>query len=447
LNSASRKHSVLYRIKKFLASARKRIVLFAAVFICLLPLILGSKVLSPVHGLQGRYYANESWDGPPALTTVDPVISLKKQIMSERTGNFDRSSAIWEGYIFAPKSSTYRFSVNSDDGSWVYLDGTLLIDNGGIHPAKQADKEISLSRGTHSLRIKYFDAGGEGNIDFQWMEIRTPKILMFLLPRLYLYPKPVSFGVIIWDTVLIFFVFLFKAAFLAVGLLLLILALGVVGRRARAAAGVATAVFIGLFLLILGAKAAIPVDMTLFKIINTHHTPFFDWFFLFVSNLGNGWVMLPLLFVFILWGTPKNRRTHIIFIAVAALSINIICNNVIKQYVDRPRPVSYFFSPNIVTPTEEWRLYEVHVVGDRLRDHSFPSGHANIIFAVATLMVIIFGIKLWPAFLMAMMVAYSRVYMGAHFPLDTLGGACIGTVIALAVWRGAEIIASPKNWT
>jgi undecaprenyl-diphosphatase len=207
------------------------------------------------------------------------------------------------------------------------------------------------------------------------------------------------------------------------------------------------AVFIGLFLLILGGKAVVTADMLLFKIINTHHTAFFDRFFLFVSYLGNGWVMIPLFFVFLLWRLPKSRRIYIFVCAAVALSVSGLCNSAVKQLVGRPRPSAYFVSPNMNTATEEGRLYGVHVVGERLYNHSLPSGHANTAFTVATLTVIIFGIRFWPAFLVAMAVAYSRVYMGFLFPLDTLAGACIGSVIALGVWYGAAIIAPQKHWS
>jgi undecaprenyl-diphosphatase len=204
------------------------------------------------------------------------------------------------------------------------------------------------------------------------------------------------------------------------------------------------ALMAGLFFLILGPEAAISVDVNLFKIINAHHTSFLDGFFLFVSYAGSAWVIIPLFFVFVLWRTPKKRRVYILVIAAAALSINAICNAVIKQSVGRERPAFYFSSPKTTSSTEEERSYEVHIVGGVLHDHSFPSGHTNTIFAVATLIVFAFGMKLWPTFLAAMIVAYSRVYLGAHFPLDTLAGACLGIVIVLSVWHSAAIVTSRK---
>jgi membrane-associated phospholipid phosphatase len=416
-----------------------------------------------MHGLQGRYYANDSWDGQPVLMTFDPSVSFDKKTMSMRTGNFDRSSAIWEGYIFAPKSSTYRFSVNSDDGSWVNVDGALLIDNGGIHSARKESKETFLTRGNHSLRIKYFDAGGEGKIAFRWKETRT---FPFLMARLYLYPKPISLGLFVWDTVLTFTVYLFEVAFLSLGLLVLLLSLRIafplfngfshykrkVGfwiekllastyRRIV----VKAAVLIAIVFFILGVDGTIAADATVFKFINMHHTAFFDQLFLLISYFGNGWIMYPVFFAFLFWKIPKKRRAYILVAAAVALSISGISNSIIKRVVDRPRPSAYFVSPSADAKNEVSLPYRVHEVGTKFSNQSFPSGHSNTAFALATLVVLIFGIRFWPAFLVATAVAYSRVYLGAHFPLDTLAAAYFGSVITLAVWHGASIIVSRKQ--
>ena len=179
-------------------------------------------------------------------------------------------------------------------------------------------------------------------------------------------------------------------------------------------------------------KTVFATDMVLFKIINMHHTNFFDLFFLSVSNFGNVWIVVPLLSVFILRRVPKSKRKRILLIVAVILSLSIIFNLAIKQIVGRPRPPAYFVSQDTNVTADAGRLYKVHIVGEEYHDYSFPSGHTNMAFAAATLAVIIFGIKFWPAFLVAIMVAFSRIYLGAHFPIDTLAGACLGSAIAFA---------------
>jgi undecaprenyl-diphosphatase len=193
------------------------------------------------------------------------------------------------------------------------------------------------------------------------------------------------------------------------------------------------------------AKATLAADVTLFKVINAHHAPFFDWLFLSLSYLGSGWVIVPLFLAYLLWRTLKSRQARIFIAAAAVLLISGLSNSAVKELVDRPRPLAYFVSQGSNTASEEGRLYRVHVLGEKFVNHSFPSGHANMAFTIATLALLIFGRQFWPAFLVAFLVAYSRVYVGVHFPLDTLAGACMGSVIALAVWHGLAKIARPSQ--
>jgi undecaprenyl-diphosphatase len=66
-------------------------------------------------------------------------------------------------------------------------------------------------------------------------------------------------------------------------------------------------------------------------------------------------------------------------------------------------------------------------------EFSFPSGHTSAAFLFATLLFLHFGPLALPAYGWAMAVAMSRVYLGVHFPTDTLVGAALGTGLGLAV--------------
>jgi undecaprenyl-diphosphatase len=73
-------------------------------------------------------------------------------------------------------------------------------------------------------------------------------------------------------------------------------------------------------------------------------------------------------------------------------------------------------------------------------DASFPSGHAATSFAAATMLALAFP-RLAPLlFVLAAAVAFSRVYVGVHYPLDIVGGAVLGMLVAFALrffvrWR------------
>ena len=229
MNIDFNERNVCSRLERILAAVQKRFFWAAALALGLFLLILAAHKATPPRGLNGRYYANDSWTGDPAWTSVDPVIRFTKRELVDRVNDPNRSSAVWEGFIFAPRRATYKFVISSDDGSSVFIDDTLLIDNKGIHPLRKMEKETVLSPGNHRLLIRYFDGGGDGSLDFRWT---ARGVLKFLAPNLPLYPKPAGLGVFVLDLVLPIAKILLVAGFCLVGGILLILISRLVGAAA-----------------------------------------------------------------------------------------------------------------------------------------------------------------------------------------------------------------------
>ena len=72
------------------------------------------------------------------------------------------------------------------------------------------------------------------------------------------------------------------------------------------------------------------------------------------------------------------------------------------------------------------------------RSHSFPSGHATVSFACATVLSALVP-RAAPAFLvLAAAIAYSRLYLGVHWPLDVVAGAALGVATALLLLATAR---------
>ena len=61
----------------------------------------------------------------------------------------------------------YTFETTSDDGSWMYLNNALVLDNGGTHPARRASRTVQMGRGWHSFRLQYENTGGEQFLQFR----------------------------------------------------------------------------------------------------------------------------------------------------------------------------------------------------------------------------------------------------------------------------------------
>jgi membrane-associated phospholipid phosphatase len=113
------------------------------------------------------------------------------------------------------------------------------------------------------------------------------------------------------------------------------------------------------------------------------------------------------------------RRWGTLLLTIVAVAVADWSATGIKAAVDRARPPASYAEPKAL----------VHVP----HDHSFPSGHAATSFAAATMLTFAFP-RLAPAFfLLAAAIAFSRVYVGVHYPLDVIGGAALGVLVATAL--------------
>jgi len=113
------------------------------------------------------------------------------------------------------------------------------------------------------------------------------------------------------------------------------------------------------------------------------------------------------------------RRWGVFALTVIALALADWSAMGLKALIDRPRPPLRYTEPKTLVPLPH--------------DASFPSGHAATSFAAATILSFAYP-RLAPfLYLLAAAVAFSRVYVGVHYPLDVLGGAALGMLVAVAL--------------
>ena len=176
-------------------------------------------------------------------------------------------------------------------------------------------------------------------------------------------------------------------------------------------------------------------DSRLFLFINFHNNPALDWIFLTITQLGNSWIITPLLVSIVVIITPRKALKKVLIWGIISMSVSGILNSQAKSLVKRVRPIRHFelISENTAKPTV------IHVVGPKLKYNSFPSGHTNTAFSGATLLVFLYGGLFWIAYIAAFLVAYSRIYMGVHFPLDTLGGLILGILTVVTILSACRI--------
>jgi putative heme-binding domain-containing protein len=100
----------------------------------------------------------------PNASGVVPQIVMNVPQLKQR----DKFALRFTGMINAPKAGNYKFFVASDDGSRIYLDGKLLVNNDGLHGMKEMNASIKLAAGTHDLIVTYFDNGGGDGLNVAW---------------------------------------------------------------------------------------------------------------------------------------------------------------------------------------------------------------------------------------------------------------------------------------
>lgn len=72
-----------------------------------------------------------------------------------------------QGTLDVATTGTYTFHLSSDDGSKVFIDGSLLIDRGGPHGPSTTDGTLALTAGLHTFEVQFFECcGGPSGLDF-----------------------------------------------------------------------------------------------------------------------------------------------------------------------------------------------------------------------------------------------------------------------------------------
>ena len=167
----------------------------------------------------------------------------------------------------------------------------------------------------------------------------------------------------------------------------------------------------------------IAYDTELFILFNSKLThPVLDAVMPFITEQEHWYPVLGVLWLsLIIWGGRKGRMAAVALIIAVALADQVSCS-LLKPVVGRLRPCN-------ALDAEQCRL----LVGGS-KAMSFPSAHAANSFAMAT--VASWKLTTWaPLFvIVAAAVAYSRVYVGVHYPLDVLAGSVLGMFLgAMAI--------------
>lgn len=165
------------------------------------------------------------------------------------------------------------------------------------------------------------------------------------------------------------------------------------------------------------------IDQHMFLWLNGQHNPFWDVVMQGITYKFT-WIPLYLLLMYgIVAGFKRKAVGYLLcIIAIVALS-DQVASAFFKPYFMRPRPCHDTLIQSLV-----------HVVGNCGGAYGFVSSHAATGFGIATSINILPTRTLPGArwlFGWALIYSYSRIYVGVHYPLDILGGAIIGILVAL----------------
>jgi membrane-associated phospholipid phosphatase len=184
---------------------------------------------------------------------------------------------------------------------------------------------------------------------------------------------------------------------------------------------------ISLFPLVLTSRISVQV------FINRHHSDISDGFIKYITHLGDGLfaAIISILFLLI-----SFRKALFIFLTYAGGGLFV---QIIKR----------IFFPHALRPVKYLEgIYEFDLVnGVKIRSYlSFPSGHAATAFGLFLCLAVLTKnnpVKLI-CFIMASLVAFSRVYLSQHFLIDIYFGSIIGVAFAMLFYR--VLFSSRKKW-
>ncbi len=125
-------------------------------------------VANPSQGLRYSYYEGK-FEALPDFDALEPKTegSAKRFDLDIRERDTDYAIK-YTGYFRAERDGIYTFHCRSNDGSKLYIGPKLVVDNGGLHGAKNESGQVGLEAGLHPIAVTFFQSGGSALLDVSY---------------------------------------------------------------------------------------------------------------------------------------------------------------------------------------------------------------------------------------------------------------------------------------
>lgn len=172
------------------------------------------------------------------------------------------------------------------------------------------------------------------------------------------------------------------------------------------------------------------LDNNLLLAINGAHTPFLDTVMWWLSDKWI-WIAFYVMLAAMMFRKVgyKNGITALLFIGLMIAATDMVCSQLIRPVFERLRPA------NLMNPISQY----IHIVnGYRGGTFGFPSCHAANTFALATFLSFVMQNRKFTIAMViwSLVICYSRIYLGVHYPGDILAGIIVGSALATACYQG-----------